>query len=253
MDAHSKAGPTSNIRMRNGCLSVLSAPALSLLKPHLTEVCLHEGTILWEPNDRTADVYFPLSGLISILLGMAEGECVAVGSVGREAVAGAIFESGRSQLLTRGSVQIGGTFLRFPGSELSRAAQKNEELKNLIAFCQDWVLVQAQQLAACNAVHSADKRFCRWLAECYQRMEGETVHVTQESIAAVLGIRRTTVTLIAQKLQENGFIQYRRGNISIPDLPKLQGAACECCRTLDQRYWPSTRLAHKAKIEAIMS
>src|SRR5262249_8688406 len=110
MDAHSKADLTSNICMRNGCLSVLSAPALSLLKPYLTEVCLHEGTILWESNDRTADVYFPLSGLISIVLIMTEGESVAVGSIGREAVAGAIFESGRFSALTRGSVQIGGTF-----------------------------------------------------------------------------------------------------------------------------------------------
>jgi len=240
---------TSNSRTSNGCLSALPPPVLSILKPHLAEVTLHEGTILWGPREPSTDIYFPLSGLISIVIAMAEGECVAVGGIGREAMAGSIFDLGHFNSLTRGSVQIGGTFLRIAGSELAHAARQNDELKTLIAFCGDWILMQAQQLAACNAVHSADKRFCRWLVECYSRVEGEPVHVTQESIAAILGIRRTTVTLIAQRLQETGCIQYRRGHISILDLPKLRASACECCRTLDQRYWPSTRLARK-KMEA---
>jgi len=244
---HIDIGLTGKARLPNECLSGLSPYALSLLKPHLTEVCLHEGTILWDSKDQAVDVYFPLSGLISIVVAMGGGECVAVGSIGREAMAGAFFDPGHSQVLTRGSVQIGGKFLRIPGYELARVSRRDDELKSLIAVCQDWVLMQAQQLAACNAVHSADKRLCRWLVECYQRMEGETVHVTQESIGAVLGIRRTTVTLIAQSLQRSGFIRYSRGSISILDLRALRGAACECCKTLDQRYWPSMRLAHEAK------
>ena len=240
---------TGSSRMSNECLSGLPTPVLSLLRPHLTEVTLHEGMILWQPKERSADIYFPLSGFISIGVAMAEGECVAVAGIGREAMAGSAFDRGHFQPLTRGSVQIGGTFLRMAGIELARAARQSDELKNLIAFCGDWLLMQAQQLAACNAVHSADKRFCRWLVECYSRVEGEPVNVTQESIAAVLGIRRTTVTLIAQRLQESGCIQYRRGHISILDLPRLRASACECCRTLDQRYWPSMRLARK-KMEA---
>jgi len=238
-----------NSRMSNECLSGLPPPVLSLLRPHLAEVTLHEGTILWGPKEPTGDIYFPMSGLISIGVAMAEGECVAVAGVGREAMAGATFDRSHFQPLTRGSVQIGGTFLRMAGNELARAARQNDEIKSLIAFCDDWILLQAQQLAACNAVHSADKRFCRWLVECYSRVEGEPVHVTQESIATVLGIRRTTVTLIAQRLQENGCIQYRRGHISILDLPRLRASACECCRTLDQKYWPSMRVARR-KMEA---
>jgi CRP-like cAMP-binding protein len=246
MRVESKTDFAGDIHARKGCLSVLSPPTFSLLKPHLAEVNLHEGTILWESKDLAACVYFPLSGLLSIVLAMAEGECVEVGSIGREAAAG-IFDPDHLPLLTRGTVRIAGTFLRISSSELARAARQNDEVKNLIAVCQDWILMQAQQLAACNAAHSADKRFCRWLVESYQRIGEENVHVTQESIAAVLGIRRTTVTLIAQTLQENGSIKYRRGNISILDLPRLRAAACECCETLDQRYWPSIRLAQKAK------
>ena len=240
---------TGSSRMSNECLSGLPAPVLSLLRPHLTEITMDEGTILWGPKEPSGDVYFPLSGLISIVVAMAEGECVAVGGIGREAMAGSTLDPGHFQLLTRGSVQIGGTFLRMAGIELARAARQSDELNNLITFCGDWILMQAQQLAACNAVHSADKRFCRWLVECYSRVDREPVNITQESIAAILGIRRTTVTLIAQRLQESGCIQYRRGHISILDLPRLRAAACECFRTLDQRYWPSMRLARK-KMEA---
>src|SRR5215475_7677537 len=103
---HIDIGLTGKARLPNECLSGLSPYALSLLEPHLSEVCLHEGTILWDLKDQAVDVYFPLSGLISIVIAMAEGECVSVGSIGRETMAGAFFDLGHSQILTRGLVQI---------------------------------------------------------------------------------------------------------------------------------------------------
>src|ERR1700751_5428619 len=98
-----------NSRMSNECLSGLPPTVLSLLRPHLTEVTLGECTILWGPKEPSGDIYFPLSGIISIGVAMAEGECVAVGGIGREAMAGSTFDRGHFQPLTRGSVQIGGT------------------------------------------------------------------------------------------------------------------------------------------------
>lgn len=238
----SGAASTEGLRKQNACLSALSPATLSMLKPHLTEATLSEGAVLWDAKRPATDVYFPVSGLISIVLAMPDGECVEVGSVAREAAAGLAFDGDQSELLTRGVVQIGGKFIRITRAQLMSAAGKNREIDHLIRFCRDWILFQAQQIAACNAVHPADKRFCRWIFECGLRMETDTLQLTQEAIASVLGIRRTTVTLIAQTLQAHGSIHYRRGRISISDRTALRSAACECCDVLGERHWPSTRL-----------
>lgn len=102
---------------------------------------------------------------------MPDGECVEVGSVAREAAAGLAFDGDQSDVLTRGVVQIGGKFFRISRAQLLSAAY---EIDHLITFCRDWILLQAQQIAACNAVHPADKRFCRWIFECGLRMEADT-------------------------------------------------------------------------------
>jgi CRP-like cAMP-binding protein len=232
----SNAPSTEGLRKHNGCLSALSPAALSMLKPHLTEATLSEGAILWDAKR------LPVSGLISIVLAMPDGECVEVGSVAPEAAAGLAFDGDQSDVLTRGVVQIGGKFFRISRAQLLSAAGKNYEIDHLIKFCRDWILLQAQQIAACNAVHPADKRFCRWIFECGLRIEADTLQLTQEATASVLGIRRTTVTLIAQTLQAQGLIHYKRGRISISDRTALRSAACECCDVLGEQHWPSTRL-----------
>ena len=104
---------------------------------------------------------------------MPDRECVEVGSVAREAAAGFAFDPHQSDFLTRGVVQIGGKFIRIGVAQLTLAAAKSHEIQSLIAVCRDWILMQAQQIAACNAVHSADRRLCRWLFQCAQRMEAE--------------------------------------------------------------------------------
>ena len=105
-----------------------------------------------------------------------------------------------------------------------------------------WLLLQSQQMAACNAVHPAEARFCRWLLRASEALDTATVSVTQEMIAHALGIRRTTATLIAQQLQLRGTISYSRGKIAIRDRAGLQAAACDCCRALARAHWPSELL-----------
>jgi CRP-like cAMP-binding protein len=220
----------------------LSPHALSLLKPYLTETAIREGSVLWDAKKPASEIYFPVSGLISIVLAMSDGSSVEVGSICGEAASGAAFDADQSDFRTRGLVQIGGNFIRIPASQLFFAAKENSEIENLVTFCRDWILLQAQQEAGCNAVHSADKRFCRWLFQACERLETDTLLLTQEMIASILGIRRTTVTLIAQTLQADGLIQYRRGKISVLNQERLRSAACECCNSLVRRHWPSTRL-----------
>jgi len=233
----------------NKCLAGLSSASQSILRQHLTNVAFREGTVLWEPERPADDVYFPISGLVSVGFVMTDGACVEVGSIGREACAGSVLNVAQSDFPTLGTVLIGGDFTQIPRAEFLRAASESDEVKMLLRFSRDWITMQAQQLAACNAVHSADKRFCRWLVQSSRRMETATLHVTQEAIASTLGIRRTTVTMIAQTLQQNGIIQYRRGKVTIVDMARLQSGACDCLNTIARPYWPSTRIA-EAQTEA---
>jgi hypothetical protein len=165
---------------------------------------------------------------------------VEVGTICNQAAVGAIFDP--SDSCTQGVVQIGGHCTHIPAQQLLGAAKENSEIENLVNYCRDWILLQAQHTAACNAVHAADQRFCRWLFQACERMETDTISVTQEMIASSLGIRRTTVTLIAQKLQFEGLIRYRRGKIAVLDRARLRAAACECCDGLARKHWPSSRM-----------
>src|SRR5258707_14313795 len=131
-------------------------------------------------------------------------------------------------------------------SPLPNPARKTDKIGRAAAFFCVCLLAQSQQLAACTAVHPADARFCRWLLQSAERVEGEVIPSTQETIAQALGIRRTTVTLIAQGLQMEGMISYRRGKIRIRNREGLRTAACDCCAALGRANWPSERFTNSA-------
>jgi CRP-like cAMP-binding protein len=228
---------------RNAVLAALSPRAFSLLETHLRYRDFPEGSVLWDAGVPTERVYFPLSGIISVVLPVKDGSGIEVASIGREAVAGLGSGLGQYRSVTQGVALISGTFSYIPTSQLAAAAKQNEEIGRAAAICSDWLLSQAQQIAACNAVHPADARFCRWLLQSAERIEGDVIPSTQETIAQALGIRRTTVTLIAQGLQTEGMISYRRGKIRIRDRDGLRGAACDCCTALGRENWPSERFA----------
>ncbi len=237
-DMHTKAAP---MRQKNACLSALSPTAFSLLRPHLADLTIEAGTILWEEGYPAKQAYFPLSGFVSLLLPTANGSAIEVGSITREGLAAGCFEDD-CNATTIGLVYIAGKFSRIATAQLLAAAAANKEIARLLALSREWMLLQAQQLAACTAVHSAEQRFSRWLFLCHQRMETAILPSTQEQIAALLGIRRTTVTLIAQTLHEKGIIDYRRGKITIVDADRLKDSACECCGKLGELHWPIQRM-----------
>ena len=229
---------------RNAVLAALSPRAFQILEAHLRHRDFPEGSVLWDAGAPTERVYFPLSGVISVVLPVKDGSGIEVASVGREAVAGLGYGWGQLRSVTQGITLISGTFSYMSASALANAAKQNDEIARVAAICCDWLLAQSQQLAACNAVHPADARFSRWLLQSAERIEGEVIPSTQETIAQALGIRRTTVTLIAQGLQMEGMISYRRGKIRIRNREGLRAAACDCCAALGRANWPSERFAN---------
>jgi CRP-like cAMP-binding protein len=234
--------PPPRSHLGNAALAALSTGALSILEPHLRQRFFEEGSVLWDCGEPVSRVYFPISAIVSVVLPVRDGNGAEVANVGREGGAG--MSCGLRQLRspTRGTIQISGYLAVLPAAQFVNAAAQNNELAALAEFCRDWLMMQAQQAAACNAVHTAEQRLSRWLLQCCEHADSNVVPLTQEGLAQALGLRRTTVTLIAQGLQASGVLNYTRGRIMISDPHGLRSVACDCCSALDRSHWPSTRL-----------
>jgi CRP-like cAMP-binding protein len=220
-------------------LAALSPEAISRLQRQMHRRSLAEGDVLWDAGEQVSRIYFPHSGMISIRVPTQNGQGVEVASVGHEGAAGFQYDAGANGAITQAVVRVGGQFSCIARDHFTMAAREDRELVRLAACCNDWLLVQAQQIAACNTLHSADARFCRWLLRASDAIADSIVTATQETIAEALGVRRTTATLIAQRLQQERVISYSRGKIAIRDRGALEAAACDCHAVLGCRNWPS--------------
>jgi CRP-like cAMP-binding protein len=226
----------------NGVLQALPPTAYAILEQHLRRQEFAQGRVLWNAGDQPAQIYFPQSGLISMRMPTAEGYGIETGSVSREGVAGIqdAFDGGAAVV---GIAQIGGVYTIVDSEVFFQAAQQNRAIAELAGLSRQWILWQAQHMAACNAAHSAEARLCRWLLVVSDRTENATVPVTQESIADALGLRRTTITLLTHSLETAGAIYNTRGKIKIRNRELLQNGGCSCCARLGWSNWPSNRLA----------
>ncbi len=183
-------------------LAALSPRDMDLLRPHLRPVELRQGTVLADPGEKVEEILFVESGMISITTTMEDGAAIELASLGKEAVVGCLAALGTHRANARAVVQIAGTGLRISAT------------------------------AACNALHSAERRMCRWIIQVRDRVGDDVLRLTHDFVAQMLAVRRPTVTLIAQELQNAGLIRYRRGEITILDHAGLERAACECVEAL---------------------
>ena len=153
-----------------------------------------------------AQIFFPISGTISIRVPIGSGRAIEVAMIGPEAAVGFHEASGIGPVITQAIVQTSGRFATISVEGFYAAADTCEELGRLAAVSKAWLLLQSQVTAACNAAHPADARFCRWVLRMSDALGGDFIHVTQEAIAEALGIRHTTANMIAQQLQSTGII-----------------------------------------------
>lgn len=212
----------------NRLLAALPGDSFALLEPDFKDVVLPQGFVCFDPGDPVNQVYFPHSGMISCLVTTGDGEMVETSSVGREGAVGLQSGFGRRVSFTRALVQIAGKFTVLPAARLENAVSRSPALRDVILRYIETLWAEAQQNAACNAIHDGSARLCRWLLQCADKIGSDQLLLTQEFLAEMLGVRRTTVTLLAQELQKNGIVRYSRGRITILDRPALKAAACEC-------------------------
>ena len=212
----------------NRLLAVLPDDALALLEPDLRQLTLPQGVVCYGAGDPIDQVYFLHTGMISQLIATGDGDMVETSSIGREGAVGLQCGLGSRLSFTRATVQIPGRFSAISAARFEHAASGNAGLRDLIMHYTETLWAEAQQNAACNAIHDGSSRLCRWLLQCADRTGSEQLLLTQEFLAEMLGVRRTTVTLLAQELQKKGIVRYSRGRITILDRPALEACACEC-------------------------
>ena len=177
-------------------------------------------------------VYFPHSGMLSLLVVLKDGKAIETATVGREGVVGAMAGFGLYRSLVRVIAQLPMAMSQISATKFRQAAANSDAIRMMAIQYNDVLFVQARITAACNAVHVVEARFCRWLLQSADRAESDTLTLTQELIAEMLGVRRTSVTEVATKIQDTGAIHYSRGVIKILDRAALEEMSCECYQTL---------------------
>lgn len=212
----------------NRFLAALPEKELKLLQPDLRLVEFPRGTTLNDAGDRIDDVLFIESGMVSLLTTMTDGAAIENATLGRESILGVMGALGSHRTHMRAVVQIAVTGYRIRAADFRAATDQSAHLRHLVLRSSELLLAQVQQTAACNALHSAERRLCRWILQVRDRIDSDTIHLTQDFLAQMLAVRRPTVTLIAQGLQNAGLIAYRRGRIEILDREGLERQACEC-------------------------
>ena len=217
---------------RNLFLAALPDKELACLEPMLTQVELRQGDLLSEPGETLAHVLFIESGMISLLTTMQDGSAIESATLGREAIFGVLGALGSHRANTRAVVQITGSAQQMRVGDFRDAVDKSPLLRNLVLLSSELTLAQVQQTAACNALHSVERRFCRWILQVRDRTDSDEIELTHDFVAQMLAVRRPTVSLIAQEIQAAGLIRYSRGRITILDRAGLERIACECVGVL---------------------
>lgn len=216
----------------NKLLAALPRDQFDLLAPQLTAVPLEQGNVLAEPGDEFDHVYFPQTGMLSLLAVLRDGKAIETATVGREGVVGAMAGFGIYKSLVRVVVQLPTLVLKIPAPQFRKISTKSEAVRNMCIQYNEVLLSQARVTAACNALHVVEARLCRWLLQTADRAESDRVMLTQEFLAEMLGVRRTSVTEVASKVQAAGGINYSRGQITILKRSVLEKMSCECYQTL---------------------
>ncbi len=201
----------------------------------LESVELPLGQVIYESGMALSHVYFPTTAIVSLLYALEDGTSVEVGVVGNEGVVGiALFMGGKSTP-SRAVVQSAGCGFRLPAHTIQEEFERVPVQHLLLRYTQA-LITQMAQTAVCNRHHVLDQQLCRWLLLSLDRLQGNELVMTQESIANQLGVRREGVTEGALKLQRAGLIRYARGHITVLDRKGLEHRACECYAVVKKEY-----------------
>lgn len=222
----------ADVTTRNWVLRALKPSDRAALEPDLMLVSLGSGDILFEPDYPVDWVYFPNTAVLSVITVMSDGRTVESDTVGCESVVGVLAALGATVSTSRTLTQIPGSALRLSAARLRAHADASGDLRRLLVRHALANLTQAHQSVACNALHGVTQRLCRWLLMSQDRTASDSVELTQQFLATMVGVQRTTVTQALRDLTSAGLIRQGRGRIDILDRAGMEARACECYRAV---------------------
>lgn len=222
---------------RNAVLAAFPQDEIEQLEPHLRRVELRRELQVYAPHEPIREVWFPLSGMISLVAQLGSGAQAEVGVVGREGMCGLPLYAGARNLAFRAAVQIPGEALVADVDLILRAQERDPRVRQVLDRATSAFIALISQTAACNRAHGVSQRLARWLLVSRDAAGGDqALELTQEYLAMMIGVQRPTVTLAAGEFQRDGLIEYRRGKIRIRDTAALERTACECYETVRGEY-----------------
>jgi CRP-like cAMP-binding protein len=224
-------------RCGNRLLDTLSDADFARIERHLEPVELPAGRVLFEPGDDVSHACFPCDGAaVALVAVMTDGRSAEAAVIGCEGAVGVIISAGDKPAFTRAVVQMPGSGLRLEASRIEQLKLDSPRARDLISRYADALLAQVLQSVACNALHPVEARACRWLLSLQDRAGTAALPLTQERLAELLGVRRTTVTRVIADLEAAGIIDHSRGRVRVASRAKLERNACECYRAVRDHF-----------------
>ncbi len=219
----------------NSIIRSIPTAILTQLGVQLQEVTLKRNAILHEVGDKITHLYFPLKGVVSIFTLVERADAVESGVIGREGVVGTILLA-NVPAFTRAQVQIAGTAVRMRSETFLKLYELSAPFRKAVLQFNAAFIAQIQQNVACNILHDAKQRMCRWLLHATDRMDSSRLALTQETLGVSIGAHRTTIIAAISSLEDDGIILHSRGKIEVLDRRRLIVGACECYRQVQSRY-----------------
>lgn len=227
---------TNNDSMLNHLLEALPAEEFKRIEPTLQSVSLDLGEVLYEAGDKMSHIYFPTSAIISLLYVMENGGTAEIGIAGNNGLIGMALYMGGETTSSRAVVQSAGDAVRMKVADLRKEFKRGEVFQNILLSYAQSMMTQISQTAVCNRLHTVQQQLCRWLLMNHDQLPGDKLVMTHELIANMLGVRREGVTQAAGYLQDNAYIKYSRGTVTMLDRKGLEEICCECYRVVADEY-----------------
>lgn len=217
-----------DIPIKNRLLSALPANLLDRLTANASSVSLKRGQYLYEAEDKIDLCYFPNNGMLSLLCVTGGGGSIEVAYVSREGMVGSIGVFGRTRIPGQVLIQADSECVAIETALVSEVFDLSEEFRNVVLRFSTVLMRQLAQTCVCNHFHSVESRACRWLSVLCELSGLMHARLTQEFLALILGVRRSSIGTVNAALQQAGVIRYSRGIVEVLDLKRMQSLACEC-------------------------
>jgi CRP-like cAMP-binding protein len=220
----------------NHLIAGLAAEDFERIRPHLKRITLRQHDRLIRPDAPTEHVYFPETGMVSLVLSLEDGSIVEVGLVGNEGLVGVLAGLGASRISGEAIVQMPGSALSLSTEVLRREIGIGHSLREMLLRYVQALFAQVTQSAACSGRHTLPQRLARWLLMANDCAATDQIRLTHEFLSMMIGVRRPGITDALGALKSAGIIATARGSIVILDRKGLEAAACECYRTVKAEY-----------------